>query len=126
MNQYPIQGMGHNMPTIFSGTSIPYKRPTLLCFAFLFTQVVTGCNETASPSKSLTSDVTTNEIAAVVPKNPDKNAYFGDLHVDSSYSFDAFLFGVRAKPDDAYRFAQSASLDHVGGFEMKLKSAGAD
>ena len=40
--------------------------------------------------------------------NPLKNAYFGDLHVHTRYSFDAFIFKTRASPDDAYRYAKGS------------------
>lgn len=38
--------------------------------------------------------------------NPLRNAYFGDLHVHTAYSFDAYMFDVRTTPAQAYRFAQ--------------------
>ncbi len=36
-----------------------------------------------------------------VAQNRDRNAYFGDLHVHTKLSFDAYLFNVGATPDDA-------------------------
>ena len=55
-----------------------------------------------------------------IASNPNRNAYFGDLHVHTMYSMDAFIFGARATPDDAYRFAKGDSLAHAAGFEMRL------
>ncbi len=49
-----------------------------------------------------------------------RNAYFGDLHIHTQNSFDAYLFGTRATPDDAYRFARGEKIQHPSGFSMKL------
>ena len=37
--------------------------------------------------------------------HPEREAFFGDLHVHTALSSDAFAFNVRLGPDDAYRYA---------------------
>ena len=52
--------------------------------------------------------------------NPERNAYFGDLHVHTMYSFDAFIFGTTSSPDEAYEFAKGDTIVHPAGFPMTL------
>jgi len=54
------------------------------------------------------------------PANPMRNAYFGDLHVHTTLSFDASAFGTTATPDDAYRYAQGEAIRHPSGFDVQL------
>ncbi len=49
-------------------------------------------------------------------KNPLKNVYFGEEHMHTRNSFDAFTAGVSATWDDAYNFAK--------GKEIKLSTSG--
>ena len=49
------------------------------------------------------------------PANSLKNLYFGDLHVHTAWSFDAYLGGNRVGPDEAYRFAKGEKLELVSG-----------
>ena len=53
--------------------------------------------------------------------NKDRNPYYGDLHVHTKHSFDAYIFGVTATPNDAYRYAKGEGIMHPMGYEMKLQ-----
>jgi hypothetical protein len=45
---------------------------------------------------------------------------FGDLHVHTRYSFDAYVFGTLASPDNAYEFAKGMPIKHPAGFDVSL------
>ena len=59
-------------------------------------------------------------LLAVAGFGAERNAYFGDLHVHTSYSFDAFSFATRTTPDDAYRFARGEVIKHPSGADIQL------
>ena len=52
--------------------------------------------------------------------NENRNAYFGDLHIHTSWSFDAFVNNVRTTPDDAYNFGKGTPIDHVSGKKIQI------
>lgn len=56
----------------------------------------------------------------VVPANPLNNVYFGDLHIHSSLSADAYLFGNRRDLDDTYRFAKGESTALASGEVIEI------
>jgi hypothetical protein len=52
--------------------------------------------------------------------NPLRKAYFGDLHVHTSWSNDAYNLMVRTTPDDAYLFAKGEAIRLHTGEMVKL------
>jgi len=59
------------------------------------------------------------KAAPVVPSNPLKEAYFGEQHLHTAYSLDAYIGGARLTPSDAYRFAKGEEVE-VGGRKVRL------
>jgi len=56
-----------------------------------------------------------------VEKNPDRNAYFGEEHIHTSWSVDAWLMGNRLTgPDDALKYAQGQTIKHPMGYDIKI------
>jgi hypothetical protein len=54
--------------------------------------------------------------------NPDNNVYFGDVHVHTGWSFDAFTNGSQTTPMDAYAWAQGKVITGSGGPDMQIKT----
>ncbi len=55
--------------------------------------------------------------------NPLKNVYFGEQHMHTVNSPDAFAFGTRNTPDDAYRFCKGEPIKiHTTGETVKKKT----
>ena len=80
-----------------------------------------GCTGDGGRIAAAGSQVATESGSAAAPApNPLRNVYFGDLHTHTNFSYDAFLNGTRATPDDAYRYAQGEPLTHAAGFEIQL------
>ncbi len=56
-----------------------------------------------------------------VEKNPDRNAYFGEEHIHTSWSVDAWLMGNRLTgPDEALKYAQGQTIKHPLGYDIKI------
>ena len=55
------------------------------------------------------------------PRRRRKNAYFGDTHVHTNLSLDAFVAGTWTTPRDAYAYAKGAAIDHAAGYKIQLK-----
>ena len=54
-------------------------------------------------------------------KNPDRNAYFGEEHIHTSWSVDAWIFGNRITgPNEALKYAQGETIKHPLGYDIKI------
>ena len=80
---------------------------------------LTGCS--APQTEVETPEITEASASqGTVERSQTKNAYFGDLHVHTRNSFDAYIFATRRTPDDAYRFAKGETIPHDAGYEIQL------
>ena len=80
-----------------------------------------ACTPGAREGQPLPEPRTRAEAGRCASHEPLRQAFFGDLHVHTSWSMDAFVFGTTTTPDDAYRFAQGATLDLPGGGITRLE-----
>ena len=87
----------------------------LIVISFIF---ISACDkkeekQTQAPAQSKQVVATVESTADLPPANPLKNVYWGDTHLHTSYSPDAFLMGNQtADPDTAYHYAKGLPVIH--------------
>ena len=95
------------------------------CVSLLFLAILAACErrvdtntEQQPPTPSISEK---NKQSVSTQSNPIRNVYFGDLHIHSSFSFDAFIEGNSANdPNAAYRFARGGTITLANGEKKKL------
>ncbi len=94
----------------------------LMLGLFFFYRSVTAPPEIKEVPNPITNRAAKNWKAEEekIPVNPMKNLYFGDLHVHTRLSMDAYLTGNHTSPDDAYNFARGEPVEVVGN-KIQLK-----
>jgi hypothetical protein len=61
--------------------------------------------------------------AAHAQRNPERDAYFGETHIHTSWSVDAWVMGNRMTgPDDALKYAQGQTIKHPLGYDIKIET----
>ena len=85
--------------------------------------ILSACQAEQAPKTSIPVAAAATSVstdAGEIPLVETKIALFGDLHVHTTNSFDAFIFGTRTDANDAYRFAKGETIDNGAGEAIKL------
>lgn len=95
----------------------------LLSLTFLSCSLImsTMGAETSTP-KTADANPTRENYSPYADRDFPENLYWGDTHVHSSRSFDAFTMGMgnRLDPDTAYRFARGETVDSHNGKRLRI------
>ena len=97
----------------------------VLIAASLVLTALAGCQNKEVPAEAGQQAATPAPAvpgSGLPPPNPENNAYFGDVHVHTGWSFDALTNGSRTTPMDAYAWAQGKPITGSGGPEMQIRT----
>ena len=102
-------------------------RNSMIALALLALTAACGQEQPSAPAESTpapdagaTAEPSGVDATPEIASNPLRNAYFGDTHVHTILSFDAYLMGTKRSPDEAYAFAKGEAIEHAAGRMMQL------
>ena len=96
---------------------------TLISLSFIAALFITACSKLDDPSLLPAFDPAKLRLPAkllATPFKEDKSVFFGDLHIHTGLSTDAFVMGVRSTPDDVYTFAKGGTIEHGAGYPIQI------
>jgi hypothetical protein len=102
------------------------SRILVASFAIVAMVTLGACQkkESESPASASSTANEPGKNAAAAPAlqpNPERDAYFGETHIHTSWSVDAWVMGNRITgPADAYKYAQGETIKHPMGFDIKI------
>jgi hypothetical protein len=89
------------------------------------TLALTSCKKSGTPEQGAETSqgAPSGTQQPASQPNPERNAYFGETHVHTSWSFDAFIFGNHLTgPADAYQYFKGATIKHPLGYDIKIET----
>ena len=82
--------------------------------------LIWSCSADRDSGETTAVNDTTDGESSQITGNPLKEAYFGEEHLHTGVSMDAFIAGTRIGPDEAYRFAKGEEIE-VNGMMHRIK-----
>jgi hypothetical protein len=93
------------------------RRATILVLSLLIPAVIAGPAAAQAPApkapkvpKNSSPFERTEQRAQCADYDPLRKPLFGDTHVHTTFSFDAYIYNLRNRPRDAYRFAKGEAV----------------
>ena len=101
----------------------PVRKPLILLLAT--SMVLSACNRSEQSTDTIPAPVEAitqrADTATGVQVNPLREAWFGETHMHTAYSLDAYIGGTRLTPSDAYRFARGETVTVDGAAHTRKR-----
>ncbi len=99
------------------------RLPALAITTFLVVLALAACSRDRAPAAAEVEKAVQGAMASVVGTNPERNAYFGNVHVHTGWSFDGMTNGSKTTPADAYAWAQGREITNSGvGGKLQIQT----